>query len=183
MLIETPRTRLREMTIADEAFICALLNQPSFLRYIGDRHVRSVDDAATFIETRYRQSYRDHGYGLYVVELRETSEPIGICGFVRRDTLQDADMGFAFLTQFEGRGYAYESAAAALEYAGVTFGLTRVLAIAQPDNVRSHTLLQRLGFSANGDVLLPGDSVALSLFVRELSAVRLPPSPGTRPAN
>lgn len=182
-MIETPRTRLREMTVADEAFICELLNQPSFLQFIGDRHVRSVDEAATFIETRYRQSYRDHGYGLYVVELRETSEPMGICGFVRRDVLPDADLGFAFLTQFEGRGYAYESAAAALEYVGVTFGLTRVLAIAQSDNIRSHTLLHRLGFSANGDVLLPGDDVALSLFVRELSAVQLPPCSGTRPAS
>ena len=171
------------MTVADEAFICELLNQPSFLQFIGDRHVRSADEAGTFIETRYRQSYRDHGYGLYVVETRETSEPMGICGFVRREALPDADMGFAFLTRFEGRGYAYESAAAALEYAGVTFGLTRVLAIAQPDNTRSHTLLRRLGFSASGEVLMPGDSVALSLFVRELSAVRLPPSPGTRPAS
>lgn len=169
--------------VADAEFICDLLNQPSFLKYIGDRDVRTPDEAAAFIETRYRQSYRDHGYGLYLVEQRDTAVPIGICGFVRRDALPDADMGFAFLPQFEGHGYAYEAAAATLAYAGVTLGLTRILAIAQPDNRRSHTLLRRLGFDESGDVLLPGDTVALRLFVRELSADRLPASPGTPPAS
>ncbi|MBC7843890.1 MAG: GNAT family N-acetyltransferase [Gemmatimonadaceae bacterium] len=175
--IETPRTCLREMHDTDAAFICDLLNQPSFLQYIGDRHVRTPEQAATFIETRYRQSYRDHGYGLYVVEQRDTAVPMGICGFVRRDVLPDADMGFAFLPQFEGWGYAYEAATSALEHARVTLGLTRVLAIAQPDNARSHALLRRLRFDVSGEVLLPGETVTLRLFVRELNAVRRPLSP------
>lgn len=175
-LIETPRTRLREMTVGDAPFICDLLNQPSFLRYIGDRGVRTPADAETFIETRYRRSYRDHGYGLYVVESRATSEPMGICGFVKRDALPNADMGFAFLPQFEGAGYAYEAAAATLEVGLTAFGLTRVLAIAQPDNVRSHVLLTRLGFQPDGEVTLPGDSTALSLYVRELGAAQPPVS-------
>lgn len=168
-LIETARTRLREMTIADAPFICDLLNQPSFLRYIGDRKVRTPADAAAFIESRYRQSYRDHGYGLYIVQSRVTAGPMGICGFVRRDTLPDADMGFAFLPQFEGQGYAYEAAAATLDVAPVAFGLTRVLAIAQSDNARSHSLLARLGFAFERLVVLPGEADALSLFTRDLT--------------
>ncbi len=167
-LIETARTRLREMTIADAPFICDLLNQPSFRRYIGDRKVRTPAEAATFIESRYRQSYRDHGYGLYIVQSRVTAGPMGICGFVRRDALPDADMGFAFLPQFEGQGYAYEAAAATLDVAPAAFGLTRVLAIAQSDNARSHSLLARLGFAFERLVVLPGETDALSLFTRDL---------------
>jgi [ribosomal protein S5]-alanine N-acetyltransferase len=156
------------MTIADAEFICDLLNQPSFLRYVGDRHVRTPEDAATFIETRYRQSYREHGYGLYVVETRNTSQPMGICGFVRRETLPDADMGFAFLPQFEGQGYAYEAAAATLQFGRLALGLARVLAIAQLDNTRSHALLIRLGFHADGAVLMPGETEPVSLYVHDV---------------
>ena len=165
LLLETARTRIRLMTGADASFIRDLLNEPSFLRYIGDRQVRTADEADAFIDTRYRQSYRDHGYGLYVVEFRATGEPMGICGFVRRETLSDADIGFAFLPQFEGRGLAFEAAAATLQYGRATLGLSRVLAIAQMDNVRSHALLARLGFQFDSLLTLPGDTVQLSLFV------------------
>ena len=142
-LIETPRTVLRDMTADDAPFILDLLNQPTFLRYIGDRQVRTMHDSVQFIETRYRQSYRDHGYGLYIVQLRATSQPIGMCGFVKRAGLPCADMGFAFLPAFEGHGYASESAIAALQFGRDTLGLRDLLAIAQPDNVRSHRLLHR----------------------------------------
>src|SRR5437868_3605288 len=94
VILETERLVVREMTEDDADFVFALLNSPGFLKYIGDRGLRSVDDARTFIETRYRQSYRDNGYGLYTVELRSDATPIGICGFVRRDTLPGPDLGF-----------------------------------------------------------------------------------------
>jgi [ribosomal protein S5]-alanine N-acetyltransferase len=164
-LAETLRTRIRLLTAADAPFIRDLLNQPSFLRYIGDRQVRTDDEAGHFIDARYMQSYRDHGFGLWVVESRETGEPMGICGFVRRETLPDADMGFAFLPQFEGQGFAFEAADAALRYGRGTLGLTRVLAIAQMDNARSHTLLTRLGFQFDSLLTLPGENEPLSLFV------------------
>jgi [ribosomal protein S5]-alanine N-acetyltransferase len=173
-LIDTPRTRLREMTVADAPFICDLLNQPSFLKNIGDRKVRTPAEASAFIESRYRQSYRDHGYGLYVVQSRATAGPMGICGFVRRDALPDADLGFAFLPQFEGHGYAYEAASAMLEVAPDAFGLRRVLAIALPGNVRSHALLARLGFTLEREVVLSGETDPLSLFARELSPAVVP---------
>lgn len=167
IVAETVRTTLRELTVDDAVFICALLNEPSFLRFIGDRNVRTPEDAATFIETRYRQSYVDHGYGLYVIESREHGTPLGICGFVRRATLPHADLGFALLSSYEGRGFASEAAAAALTYGRDVLRLTRVLAIAQEDNLRSHALLLRIGFDRHGVIMMPGDDSPLALFSRD----------------
>ena len=164
MPLATERTIVREMTVADAGFICTLLNQPSFLRYIGDRNVRSDADAAVFIETRYRQSYREHGYGLWVVELRASGIPIGICGFVRRPTLAAADLGFAFLPEHEGHGYAHEAASASLDYGARVLGFSDVLAIVQPGNVRSSRLLERLHFTCVGDITLDAASAALQLW-------------------
>ena len=146
------------MTIDDARFICALLNQPSFLQYIGDRGVRTAEDAEGFIETRYRQSYRDNGYGLYVVEARDSATPVGICGFVRRAVLPHPDLGFALLPSHEGLGLAFEAAAATLDFGRHTLGLTRILAVVQADNVRSCALLERLGFRRDGELtLVPGE--------------------------
>jgi [ribosomal protein S5]-alanine N-acetyltransferase len=163
-IADTERTHLREIERTDAPFICALLNQPSFLRYIGDRMVRTSEDAANFIESRYQQSYREHGFGLYLVELRQSATPIGMCGFVRRPGLTGPDMGFAFLPEFEGRGFAYESAVAALQYARTRIDLTTLLAIAQPDNLRSHRLLSRLGFFSTGVTTLPGETQSVEIF-------------------
>lgn len=176
-LIEARRTILRDMTADDAPFILDLLNQPSFLRYIGDRQVRTVDDATQIIETRYRQSYREHGYGLYVVELRAASRPIGMCGFVRRAGLPCADMGFAFLPAFEGHGYACESALAALQFGRDTLGLRELLAIAQPDNLRSHRLLERLGFASPGALTLPGETAPVMVFSRSLATTPMAIAP------
>ena len=167
MLIETPRTRLREMTIADEAFICELLNQPAFLRYIGDRHVRSVDDAATFIETRYRQSYRDHGFGLYAVVRNGDNAQVGICGFVKRDEFELPDLGFAFLPEYERNGYGFESAAAMMVYGGEKLKLPRVLAITSLDNDVSRSLLEKLGFAFERIITTPAGE-DLNLFEKPL---------------
>jgi len=169
-ILETERLILRELTASDDAFVLDLLNQPSFIKYIGDRQVRNLDDARSFIENRYRASYREHGYGLYAVELKpEIQDPkspiqnpvIGMCGFVRRDTLPDADIGFAFLPQFERRGYAYESAAAVMEYGRQTLGLTRVLAITTTDNESSGRLLGKLGFKFDRIITLGDEDLRL----------------------
>src|SRR5690349_21214268 len=130
----------------DAEFIFRLLNSPKFLKYIGDRGVRSVDDARSFIENRYRQSYLDHGFGLYTVELKSRAEPVGICGFVRRDTLPAPDIGFAFLPEHEGQGYGHESAAEALKYGLAKLKFAHVLAITTLDNDSSGRLLEKLGF-------------------------------------
>jgi [ribosomal protein S5]-alanine N-acetyltransferase len=154
-LIVTTRTQLRELRADDAAFICELLNDPSFLRFIGDRQVRTVSDAAAFIDTRYRKSYADHGYGLWAVVLPTSDAPLGICGFVRREGLDHPDIGFAFLPQFTGQGYAAEAVAATLNYGREVLGMTRVLAIVQRDNERSIRLLTSLGFAFERSVTLP----------------------------
>lgn len=161
-ILETERLLLREMDPgSDAAFVYALLNSPKFLQYIGDRGVRSVDEAAVFIEDKYRQSYRDNGFGLYTVELKDDSTQIGICGFVKRNTLPSPDIGFAFLPEHERKGYGYESAEAMLEYGRTRLNFDRVLAITSPGNEASENLLAKLGFVSQGLMDSAGDRVNL----------------------
>lgn len=165
-ILETERLILREIVESDSEFILDLLNQPSFIKHIGDRNVRTVDDAKDFIENRYRASYAEHGFGLYTVELKKNNVPIGICGFVRRDTLPEADIGFAFLPQFERKGYALESATAIMEYGRETLKLKRVLAITSIDNESSGRLLEKLGFEFEG--LIKSGDEQLKLFSTDI---------------
>jgi ribosomal-protein-alanine N-acetyltransferase len=158
-ILETERLVLREIDSAiDAEFIFRLLNSPKFLKYIGDRGVRSVAEATAFIENRYRQSYRDHGYGLYTVCLKTDRTQIGICGFVKRDTLPDPDIGFAFLPEYERSGFGFESAAATLELGREKLGIGRVLAITSTDNDASGNLLIKLGFAFDR-LLETGDEI------------------------
>lgn len=166
-ILETKRLILREVIENDAEFMLDLLNQPSFIKYIGDRGVRTTEEAKDFIETRYRKSYRDHGYGLYTVELKETGESIGVCGFVKRDTLPESDIGFAFLPQFEKKGYAFESAEAVLKYGKETLNLKRILAITTQDNESSGRLLEKLGFKFEQLIEMPNDEI-LKLFSTDL---------------
>jgi RimJ/RimL family protein N-acetyltransferase len=163
-ILETKRLILRETSVDDAEFMLDLLNQPSFIKYIGDRNVRTIAEAEAFIETRYRQSYRDNGFGLYVVELKETAVPIGICGFVKRDTLPAPDIGFAFLPQFCGQGFAHESATGSMKYGQETLGFTKVLAITTQDNESSGKLLLKTGFKFVELVKMPHDDDVLKLF-------------------
>ena len=163
-ILETERTILREVTENDAEFILDLLNQPSFIRYIGDRNVRNVTQARDYIESRFRESYKKFGFGLWAVELKEMNAPIGICGFVKRDSLPDADIGFAFLPQFEKKGYAFESAAAAMKYGRDVLGLKRVVAITSQDNESSGRLLEKIRFKFESLIKLPHDDEELKLF-------------------
>ena len=166
-ILETERLLLREMTAKDAEFVLELLNTPKFIKYIGDRGVRSAEEAADFIENRYRQSYRDHGYGLYTVELR-SGTPIGICGFVRRDTLPDPDIGFSFLPEYEGQRFGYESAEAMIQYGRHVLDMDRILAITSLDNHGSVGLLNKLGFSEIDKIDTPNGET-LRLFSLENS--------------
>ena len=161
--IETERLTLRELDKAcDSAFVLELLNSPKFLQYIGDRNVRSADEAADFIDNKYAASYREHGYGLYAVDLKKNGTPVGICGFVRRDTLPGPDIGFAFLPQFEGQGYGLESAEAVMRYGREKLGFTDVYAITTLDNDASGRLLEKLGFTLQETI--DRDDEKLKLF-------------------
>lgn len=163
-ILETDRLILREIVETDGEFILDLLNQPSFIKYIGDRNVRSVDGAREFIRTRFMESYKQFGFGLWAVELKETNETIGICGFVKRDSLPEADIGFALLPQFERKGYAFESAAATLEYGKERLNFNRVLAITSKDNFASGRLLEKLGFAFERFIKMTDDSEEIKLF-------------------
>jgi [ribosomal protein S5]-alanine N-acetyltransferase len=167
-LAETPRTRLREIELTDADFICTLLNQPSFIANIGDRGVRTPAEAADFIGSRYRPSYEQHGFGLYLVEDRHTATPMGMCGLVVRPVLPGPDIGFAFLPSVEGRGYALEAATVMVHAARHRFGLHELHAIVQPSNARSLRLLGRLGFDPAGALTLPGETVPVRLLRRTL---------------
>jgi len=165
-VLETERLALRRLTIDDAEFILELLNDPAFLQYIGDKGVRTHADACRYIETGPMASYARFGFGLYRVELKDSGEPIGICGLLKRDSLPDADIGFALLPRYRSKGYAFESAAAVLVLAGDTLGLKRVLAVTSPDNVASISLLEDLGFRFEGMSRLAEDAPEIKVFSR-----------------
>jgi [ribosomal protein S5]-alanine N-acetyltransferase len=164
-VLETERSILRRLDIDDAQFILTLLNEPSFLRYIGDKKVRNLDDARRYLLDGPLASYEKHGFGLYAVELKDSHAPIGMCGLLKRDELSDPDIGFAFLPDFWNKGFAFEAASSVLNYALKDLNLKRVLAIVNPDNESSIKLLQKLGFKferIKGEVELyafPHDSV------------------------
>jgi RimJ/RimL family protein N-acetyltransferase len=167
---DTARLRLRPLTEDDDAFIVALLNDPAFRRYIGDRGVRTPEDARGYIRRGPVASYERFGFGLLLVALRDSGTPIGICGLLKRDTLPDADIGFAFLPDYCGKGYGFESASAVLADGRASFGLRRIVAITDPENVPSIRLLEKLGLVFEGMVTMPGDTKALRLHAWQAAA-------------
>ena len=166
-VLETARLSLRRLTLDDAAFMLTLLNDESFHRYIGDRGARTIDDAVAYIDKGPLASYEKFGFGLFLVVLKESGASMGICGLLKRDTLEDVDIGFAFLPAFWSKGYAIESAAAVKAYARDGLGLKRIVAIVQPDNVRSLHLLEKIGFGFERMVRLTSDSAELMLLASD----------------
>ena len=159
-LIETSRLRIRHLTLSDAAFVFELVNTPNFVRYIGDKQVRTLQDAERYLTDGPLASYARNGFGLYLAVDRDTGTPMGFCGLVKRDSLDHPDLGYAFRPAYWGRGYAMEAARAVLGYARQTLGIGFLLAITTPDNASSMKLLQRLSFSEDGlKELTPGDTV------------------------
>jgi len=165
IVLETKRLVLRRMSVADAEFILALVNEPAFIRNIGDKGVRSLDDARAYILNGPMSSYAKHGYGLYRVDLKENGDPIGICGLLKRDALDDVDIGFALLEKFRGRGFATESAAAVMEYGRRALRLERIVAITSPDNDASIRVLGKIGLRFDKMIRMPGSSEDTRLFV------------------
>jgi RimJ/RimL family protein N-acetyltransferase len=164
--IETARLRLRRLSAGDAPFILELLNDPSFLRFIGDKGVRTLDDAREYIAKQIA-SYEGLGFGLYLTERKEDGAPIGICGLVKRDSLDDADVGFAFLPAFWAHGYAFESASAVVAHATAVLKLPRVVAITNPDNIASISLLNKIGLRFCRTTKLSAEGPELKLFSTE----------------
>jgi len=155
------------MSIDDAAFVLQLLTEPSWLRFIGDRGVRTLDDARAYIMNGPLEMYRRLGFGLYVVELKASGVPIGMCGLVKREFLEDIDIGYALLSPYWSKGFAYEAASAVMVYGKEVLGLKRIVAITSTDNDRSVRLLEKLGLRYEGMVEYPGDDREVRLFAIE----------------
>ena len=161
---ETERLRIRWLNAGDSAFILELVNEPSWIQFIGEKGVKTLQDALRYIENGPVAMYKRAGFGLCMVELKEIGEPIGICGLIKREGLKDVDLGFAFLPRFWRKGYAFESASAVMGYGRKVLGLRRIVAILSPDNHRSSKLLEKLGFCLEGTVTLQPDDEELNLY-------------------
>ncbi len=165
-VLATARLRLRRLVLDDAPFVHELVNQPSWLAYIGDRQVRSLEDARGYLTTGPLASYAQHGFGLYAVERSHDGVAIGLCGLLKREQLDDVDIGFALLDRHGGHGYAIEAAAAVVEHARHAIGLDRLVAIVAPDNARSIRLLEKLGLAFERTITLPGQTASLRLHAR-----------------
>lgn len=163
-VFDTERLELRHLCEDDASFILGLVNDRDYVRYIGDRGVKSIDGARDYIVNGPMASYQERGFGLYLVQLKSASTPIGTCGLLKREGLDDVDLGFAFMPQYRVQGYAIEAAEATLNYAAEVLGLKRVVAITAIDNARSIRLLKRLGFEFERHTKLRHDAEKLNLF-------------------
>ena len=168
-VLTTQRLLLREFTLADAPFILELVNEPAYMRYIVDRNVRTLEEAAAYLRAGPLASYAQFGFGLWHVSLRATGEPIGKCGLLKRDWLPDPDIGYAILERYHGQGCAREAAQATLDYARKVLGVSRVLATTDPVNDASVALLMKLGFIEQGLVDAPGYDEPARLFAADLT--------------
>jgi len=163
-VLESERLVLREFDLDDAEFILELLNESAFVRFIGDKGVRTRADAREYLQKGPLDSYRRFGFGLYLASLRVDGTPVGMCGLVKREGLADADVGFALLSRYCSRGYAVEAAAAVLDYARRTLNLGRIVAIAKPENQASIAVLEKIGLKFERMVRLSSDGPELRLF-------------------
>lgn len=163
-ILTTQRLILREATLDDAAFFLELMNSPTWIAQIGNRGIATLEHAANYIQNSLLRHYAAHGFGLWVVALLENGQPIGIFGILRRNGLDDPDIGFAYLPEFEGKGYGIEIGESVLDHARNVLGLSRLLAITTTGNIRSQRLLERLGFAFERMAVLPGDPAEMMLF-------------------
>jgi [ribosomal protein S5]-alanine N-acetyltransferase len=163
-LIETERLSIRRLVEDDAPFILELVNEPAFIRFIADRGVRNLDDARRYITDGPLAMYQRYGFGLFAVEMKDSGVPIGMCGLLKRETLDDFDLGYAYLERYWGKGYASEAAAAVIDYAHNVSGLKRIVAFTSQDNEGSINVLEKLGFRFEKLFTMPGDDEPVKFF-------------------
>ena len=163
-LLKTDRLVLRHLDIPDAPFILELLNSKGWLEFIGDRNVRTVEDAEAYLLNGPIKSYRENGFGMSLVSLKSDGTSVGACGLLKRDYLDQPDIGFAFLPEYTGEGYGFESASAILTHAKESLKINHVLAFTVPFNVASIKLLEKLGFHFEKVFKIPGEEEELLLF-------------------
>ncbi len=164
-LLETERLILEEITTDHADFLFKLMNDPSWLRFIGDRNIKSIEMAEDYIQNKIRPSYEKFGFGFYLTSLKKDDAPIGVCGLVKRPALEHVDVGFAFMPEYRRLGYGYESASAILTYAKAKLGIDHVVAITDLDNIRSIKLLEKLGLKFEKIMQLEGENKQCRLFI------------------
>jgi RimJ/RimL family protein N-acetyltransferase len=162
--IRSERLELRRLTEDDAGLSLALWNDPEFIQFVGDRGIRTLEDASKAMQEGPLKIWRDHGYGPYVITLASDMEPMGICGLFKRDNLQHPDIGYALFPQFMGKGIAFEAAKAVRDHARDALGLERITAIVSPDNPRSIRLLEKLGMTVEGPIRMPDEDEDLLLY-------------------
>jgi len=163
-ILETERLILRQFTLDDAAFILELLNTPTWLRFIGDRGVHSIEDAENYLRNGSLKSYAENGFGFYAVVEKESKKAIGMCGLIKRDTLPDIDIGFAFLPNLISKGFGYEIASATLDYAFNVLKIKRIVAIVNSENEKSIGLIKKIGMQFEEMIKFGEEAKELMLF-------------------
>lgn len=161
IITSTKRLIIRNLEQSDSSFIFTLLNDPDWVKYIGDRNIKSITDAENYITNGPQKSYKTHGFGLWCVQLNETEKPIGLCGFLKRDNLEDPDIGFALLKEECGKGYAKEAALACINYYRDHFNYRQLNGITTRANIKSKSLLTSLGMKLKGTISHDGAETLL----------------------
>ncbi len=165
--LETDRLIIRKLELGDAAFMMDLLNQPSFHQFIGDRGVRTLEDARTYINDRALAAYEKNGFGPFAVELKTDGRAIGIVSLLKRDELDDVDVGFAFLPDSWRRGFASEATSAVIDFAFSDLRLGRIIAITQPGNIASIRTLEKMGLTYESTTRLAGEDIDLQVHAIE----------------
>lgn len=165
-ILRTQRTSVDSISLSDAEFFVDLVNSPEWLRFIGSRNVSNTEDARDYLEQGFLRSYRDHGFGYYLIRLH-SGTPIGICGFLKKPNLENPDFGFALLPEYYGKGYGFESASEVLKYGITTFKFDVLDAVTSAENIRSQRLLDRLEFRRHGSIKSEGDFEDLFLYRRK----------------
>ncbi|MCG7588632.1 GNAT family N-acetyltransferase [Photobacterium sp. OFAV2-7] len=168
IITETERLRIRQLTEDDAAFALKLYTSEPFLRFVGDKQLKTEADARQYLLDGPIKMYQAHGIGLYLVELKESDVPLGICGLIKRDSLDDVDLGYGFLPEYFGQGYGYESALAVMEYGQRELKMKKLVAITTADNQRCIKLLDKLGLQFVENIEEPEAAPALGLYAMEL---------------
>jgi [ribosomal protein S5]-alanine N-acetyltransferase len=163
-IIETERLILRKFTLDDAPFMLELLNTPTWLQFIGDRNVHSIEDAENYLKNGTFKSYQENGFGFYAVIEKTSGKTIGMCGLIKRDSLPDIDIGFAFLPNLISKGFGYEAASATLDYAKNTLKINRIIAIVNPDNEKSIGLIKKIGMQFEQMIKFGNEDKELMLF-------------------
>ncbi|MCP9769578.1 N-acetyltransferase [Lacihabitans sp. LS3-19] len=163
-IIETDRLTLRKFNLNDAVFILELLNTPLWLKFIGDKGVKTIQEAENYLKNGSLKSYEEKGFGLYLVEEKTTKSPIGMCGFIKRDELENLDLGFAFLPEYIGKGYGYEAANACIKFGKDVLGFEKIAAIVNPENEASNSLLVKLGFVLEKQIAFGENATLVNLY-------------------